>query len=117
MSGKKIEKKSIHGCPRGVVLAATAPFWRFLKIAIGALVTIYFKIEKNFRKQKSSTLMRSICALRFELQPQIRDPEPKNWFFTGFYYLADIDEAGLVRDPFLVPSWHPKTKSRVSNVC
>ena len=76
-------KERFDRCPRGVVLAATAPFWPFLKIAFGALVTIYFKIEKNFRKQKSSALMRSIWSMPSDLSYNLKFglQSPKTVFY------------------------------------
>ena len=68
-----------------------------MKILFGALVTIYFKIEKNLRKQKSSALMRSIWSVTSDLVSRAQ-----KLVFTSVYYIADIGEAWFSLGPFLV---------------
>ena len=62
--------------------------------------------------------MRSIWSVPSDLSYNLKFglQSPKTGF-TSIYYIADIDEAWFGFGPFLVPSWHPKTESRVLNVC
>ena len=89
-----------------------------LKITFRALVTIYFKIEKTLENKKVLPWwdLSGVCPQIWATTSNLGSRAQK-LVFTSIYYIADIDESWFGFGPFLVPSWHPKTESRVLNVC
>ena len=66
MFSEVLWQKSYPGAPRGGLSVNFGPFLAINKTGFWALVTKYFKIEKNFR---------------FDLEPTPESLEPKNLIF------------------------------------